>query len=92
MNKALTHYYRQARQHQLNTYGLDGLHIPDGKGGFRSARQFTGGGAAYQNHAIAAFYSAKGAIRFRADLAKKVKQHKKRSAAAKKGWKKRRAA
>ena len=50
----ILHYYRHARQHQLATYGDSGLYIAG-----RSARQFTGGGACYGQHAYAAYIAAK---------------------------------
>lgn len=57
MNKALEHHYRRYRQHQLDTYGLGGEHING-----VNTRKFTGGGAAYGCHALAAYNSAKGHI------------------------------
>ncbi len=64
VRKRVLHYYKLAREHQAKTYGLDGLHVPDGNGGYRSARQHTGGGAFYQHHAIAAYNSARSHIHF----------------------------
>lgn len=87
MKPALLHHYRQARAHQARTYGNSGLHV-DGV----DQRQFTGGGAAYGLHAYAAYLSALRTIHFRQTLDAQVKDHKKRSRAAKKAWKTRRAA
>lgn len=47
--------------------------------------------APYGEHALSAFMSAKRAIHFRADLSRTVREHAKRSKAARKGWKNRRA-
>lgn len=60
MNPTLARHYRYFRQHQRETYGDSGLCV-DG----RSARQFTGGGAAYGFHAVAAVASARNFINFR---------------------------
>lgn len=62
MREGLLHHYRRARDWQRESYGNSGLHLPDGQGGFRDARQFTGGGAAYGFHASAAYWSARRAI------------------------------
>ena len=86
-NNALLHFYRKARQWQIETYGSTGLHI-DGK----DQREFAGGGSCVGCHAEAAISSARGQIHFRADLKATIKQYKKRSAAAKRGWKNRRVA
>lgn len=56
---AILHYYRQARRHQMATYGMDGLYI-DGV----HQRQHTGGGAPYGEHAISAFMQAKRSVHF----------------------------
>lgn len=66
--------YRKARAWQMKTYGLDGLHI-DG----RSARQFTGGSAAYGEHALQAFNSAKRHIHFCIALGRMIDGHQQRS-------------
>lgn len=59
MDKTTLHYYRLARQHQFSTYANSGLFV-----GGVDQRQFTGGGAAYGFHAIAAFLAAKRQIHF----------------------------
>jgi hypothetical protein len=93
VNSRLLHFYRQARQHQAATYGNSGLHVWNEKcGEYVGAREFTGGGAAYQYHALAAYWSARRAVAFRDDLRATVKNNEKRSKAAKRGWKTRRAA
>jgi hypothetical protein len=86
MNKDILHHYRHYRQHQIDTYGNSGLWV-DGV----DQRQFTGGGAAYGLHAYAAYWAARRHISFVQDLGNIVRSHKKRSAAAKRGWKNRRA-
>ena len=70
---------------QMAIYGNSGLHFNG-----VDQREFTGGGAAYGFHAFAAFNSARGHIHFRKTLKASVKSTKKRSAAAKRGWKTRR--
>jgi len=71
MNKAILHHYRRFRRHQIETYGLDGQHRWDDKQGkYVSARQFTGGGAAYGEHAYAAYNSARRHIHFMEDMKK----------------------
>lgn len=65
----LIHHFRRLRKHQLDTYGNSGLFI-DGK----DAREFTGGGAAYGQHAYAAFLGAKRTIHFRRELSAKNKK------------------
>lgn len=85
MRQDVLHYYKQARQHQLDTYGSNGLHI-DGV----DQRQFTGGGAAYQSHALAAYWFARRQVNFRQRLKADLAAYNKRSAAAKRGWAKRR--
>lgn len=55
----LIHWYRKVRQHQLDTYGNSGLYIEG-----RDQRQFTGGGAWYGEHALAAYCSARSTIHF----------------------------
>ena len=78
--------YRKARAWHFESYGLSGVHLQDGNGGYRSARQFVGGGAAYQMHALAAYWSARRSIAFRKDFAATIAASKKRSKAAKRGW------
>jgi hypothetical protein len=68
MNTSILHYYRQFRAHQFATFSDSGECI-DG----RSTRTFTGGGAAYGFHAMAAYQSARAHIHFRAWLAKEIK-------------------
>jgi hypothetical protein len=88
MNTAVLHYYRAARAHQA-------MLAAEGRGSvttfFDSKRTEVTFGAAYGCHAYAAFLSAKRSIHFRKELSATVKAHKKRSAAARKGWKSRRA-
>ena len=71
---AVIHHYRRQRKHQMETYDNSGLFI-DG----RDAREFTGGGAAYGFHALAAFLTAKRTVHFRRELTAKVKKDKKRN-------------
>ncbi len=92
MNTTLLNAYRRNRQHQMNTYGNSGLRVwNDTKGEFVDAREFVGGGAAYQSHALAAYWSARRSMHFRETFAKDMKARAKRSKAAKGGWKTRRA-
>lgn len=63
----LLYFYRQARAHQIATYGNSGLHI----GGI-DQRQFTGGGAAYGEHAAAAYWGARRAIHFHESMRQKA--------------------
>lgn len=86
MKSDLLHHFRRFRAHQFATFGNSGLHI-----GGVDQRQFTGGGAAYGFHAVAAFNSARGHIHFMKTLAADNKAHKARSRAARKGWKTRKA-
>lgn len=62
-SKKIAHYYRYARKHQLDTYGNSGLHV-----GGVDQRQFTGGGAYYGMHAVAAYQFARQHTHFLADL------------------------
>ncbi|MEE9302574.1 MAG: hypothetical protein V3U84_02205 [Thiotrichaceae bacterium] len=65
MDKTLLHHYKRFRAHQMATYGNSGLHF---KG--VDQRQYTGGGALYQCHAIAAYQSARRHIYFMANFPK----------------------
>ena len=85
MNRDILHFYRLNRAHQLATYGNSGLHING-----IDQRQFTGGPAAYGEHAYAAFTSARASIHFRKTFADDMKAYRRRSKAAKRGWKTRR--
>jgi hypothetical protein len=87
MDQRLLHYYRGNRRHQLETWGNSNLYV-DG----RDLRQFTGGGACYGEHALCAYRSARRHINFMERLSADLKESRRRSAAAKRGWKKRRAA
>ncbi len=87
MRSDLLHHYRIARAQQLATYGNSGLHVAG-----VDQRQYTGGGAWYGHHALAAFDYARRQIHFRKYLAEVVAEGKKRSKAAKRGWRTRRAA
>lgn len=69
----LVHWYRHFRRHQFATYDNSGLWING-----IDARQFTGGGAAYQCHAQAAYWSARSHIAFIKRLNADVRNIKKR--------------
>jgi hypothetical protein len=84
---AVAHHYKRYRRHQLDTYGISVEIFRDGV----DQRQFTGGGAAYGWHAYAAYLSAKSHLHFVKDLGETVARNKQRSAAARRGWKTRRA-
>ena len=86
MNNALRHHFRRIRQHQMETFGGMVVRYPSGK------TELTGGGAIYGEHALSALMQAKSHIRFVKDLGKRVRADKKRSAAARKGWRTRRSA
>ena len=55
----LAFHYRSNRAHQLDTYRNSRLHIEG-----VDQRQFTGGGAAYGQHALAAFNAARAFVFF----------------------------
>jgi hypothetical protein len=77
MHNDILHFYRQARSTNGEySVGPGRIHVDEQF--FRTATQ--------------AYYSAVGHIAFRKDLAATVKQIKKRSRTAKRGWKTRRAA
>ena len=90
MDTRLVAEYRKNRAWQLETYGDSPLRAQNADGVFVSARQFVGGGAAYGEHAYAAYMSARRHIAFIDELKAKNRLYRKRSAAAKRGWKKRR--
>ncbi len=85
MDRNILHFYRQNRAHQLTTYGNSGLHING-----IDQRQFTAGSAAYGEHAIAAYWAARRNVHFRETFTEDMKANKRRSKAAKRGWKTRR--
>lgn len=87
MNNALLHHFKQERQHQLATFSQDNVWF-EGK----RVHTSSGGGGAAGFHAIAAFNSARSHIHFMNTLGATLKASKKRSSAAKRGWKKRKAA
>ena len=85
--------YRAERKRQLATYALNGLYVwSDRAQAYVSAGQHTGGGAAYQGHALAAYWAARRSIHFRETFAADMKRSRAASAAARKGWETRRAA
>ena len=88
MNKILLAHYQQNRAHQVSVWADGGGMIttdPNGR------VEMSYGSAAYGFHAAAALQSARSHIHFRKTLAADIKGYKKRSAAAKRGWKTRRA-
>lgn len=87
MNNALLHHFKRFRRHQMETYSMKGDFVNG-----RNTREFSGGGAAVGHHAMAAFWQAKRHIHFMQTLKADLKKSKKRSDAAKKGWKSRKAA
>ena len=93
MNKDIINQYRKNRKHQfdlanddgglITTYKLYlGKDIPSGK----VDRSY---GAAYGFHAVCAYDAARSSLHFRKTLTADIAATKKRSAAAKRGWKKR---
>lgn len=87
MRQDVLHHYKRNRAFQIETYSDSGLWV-NGK----SAREFTGGGAAYGYHALSAYKSATSHLHFSKTLKADLAAMKKRSNAARKGWKKRKKA
>ena len=87
MNTALWRHYKQNRQYQLDTYSQDNIW-------FKGVRtyEYSGGGAAVGFHAVAAYNSARSHIYFMKTLSADIKAKKRRSAAAKRAYKKRKKA
>ncbi len=71
---AILHHYRAARRHQMDTYRNSGLHI-DGV----DQRQFTGGSAPYQYHAVNAYWSARRMAYAHEQLRERERQRRRRS-------------
>lgn len=69
----ILHHYRRYRRHQMATYGNSGEYVAG-----VDQRKFTGGGAAYGMHALAAFNAARLHLHtvrtMRANLRGKVRQ------------------
>ncbi len=63
VNQSILHHYKRFRSHQLETYGNSNIFI-DGV----DQREFVGGGAAYGEHAIAAYLSARRHLHFMKNL------------------------
>ena len=89
MNKDILNQYRKNRQHQVDIWNDDGgtvtTYVDSGKVD-RSV-----GSAAYGFHAVCAYDMARSSLHFRKTFDADIATFKKRSAAAKRGWKKRRA-
>jgi hypothetical protein len=83
---ALWNHYKQNRKHQMDTYSRDNVWFQ----GVRTY-EYSGGGAAVGFHAVAAYNSARSHIHFMKTLSADIKTSKRRSAAAKRAWKKRKA-
>ena len=88
MNHALKHHFKSARDWQREVMVSGGGMLTTFMDG--SASQLTFASAPFGEHALSAFASAKRTIAFRKNLSARVKLDKKRSAAAKRGWKTRR--
>lgn len=89
MTAAMQHHYRAARAHQQKVWadGCGSLTVyPSGR------TEHAYASAPYGEHALSAWMAARRHVYFLADLAQTVKAAKKRSAAAKKAWKARKAA
>ena len=71
----IQHFYRHFRQHQMDVYASGGGMVSRYQSG-RTEHSF--GGAAYGEHAYAAYMSAKRHIAFRKDLSDTVARYKKR--------------
>jgi hypothetical protein len=82
ITKNLLHQYRANRAHQMDTYGPDGLYNGDKHIGGHS-----GGGAVVGFHAAAAYWSAQSHLHFMTTLKADLATIRKRSLAAKRGWK-----
>jgi len=90
MNNAIKHHYKNYRAHQMNVWAEGGGTVTTYADGGKV--EITYASAPYGEHAASALASAKRHIHFVKDLGETVKSYKKRSAAAKRGWKKRKAA
>lgn len=87
MNSQIAYFYRQerARQMALANEGCGTLTS------YQSGRtEMSYGGAPYDEHAVSAWLCAKRRVYFRRELSNSIKIAKRRSAAAKRGWKTRR--
>ena len=83
---AILHHYRRFRAHQMSVYPSCVTTDPSGRS------ELTAASAPYGEHALSAYIGAKRHLHFVADLGATLKASERRSAAAKRGWKKRRAA
>lgn len=88
VDRALAHEFRRARAHQMDVWASGGGMVTTYPGG---RTELTFASAPYGRHALSAFASAKRALSFRADLSRMIRESAKRSKAARKGWKTRRA-
>lgn len=85
---AMAHHYKQARQHQHNVWANGGGSVTTDPTG-RTEHSY--GSAPYGEHALAAWWSAKRAVHFRETFDADMKASAKRTRAAKKAWKTRKA-
>jgi len=93
VDKALAAAYRTARRWQMDCANDGRSSLTDDRfapADGLSRMQVSYGGAPYQEHALSAFWSARRSLHFRATFAADMKQHRRRSKAARKGWKTRR--
>lgn len=84
--------YREARAWQMETYSRSHSTFIGSDGKRYRVNAGSGGGASEGCHAQAAYWSARRHFHFVKTLRENLKAHKRRSKAARKGWKKRRAA
>jgi hypothetical protein len=89
MRNDILHYYRQTRAHQMSMWATGGGTITRYPGG---KTELSYGSAPYGEHAVSAYQSARSHIHFMKTLKADMAAHKKRSRAARRGWKTRRAA
>jgi hypothetical protein len=88
VSQALAAEFRRARAHQFDVWAHGGGTLTT----FPSGRtELTFASAPFGLHAVSAFATAKRALFFRAEARATLRDHAKRSRAAKKAWKARRA-
>lgn len=80
MTQALAREYHHQRAHQAATYGSLTTY-PSGR------TEYSAGSAPYGEHALSAYMAAKRMLYFRKSLSETVAAGRKRSRAAKRGWK-----
>lgn len=92
LTPAFVAQYRKSRAWQMETYGPSRSTFIGTDGKRYTENAGYGGGAAAGFHAQAAYWSARRHFHFVKTLGEDLAKHKRRSEAAKKGWKTRRGA